>query len=157
MKKITKLFYHEKYFALFHWSAGFVFRVLICTIIYVSKIIPLEKLTSLISMDVISLSATIAGFELAGVTLLISLNEDRKFQSIKDISSDKTIYKLFFHSIILLTVSLVTMLIDISLLNNIAQGYLKVKGVIEYVAIVLFVQGLMFLLSALRMLVLIFK
>lgn len=157
MKKINRLLYHDKYFALFHWLAGMILMALIYCIIQMSAIVPITKVSSLVNTDVISLAATISGFELAGVALLISLNGNRKFQSIKEIGSDKTIYKLFFHSIILLTLSLLIMILDINLLDTVTANYAKIKKYIEYLSVLLFGQGIVFFLSSIRMLLLIFK
>lgn len=157
VKKINHLLYHDKYFALFHWVFGSILLGLICCAIHFSGIAPLSKLTSLVNNDVVSLSATISGFELAGVALLISLNGNQKFKAIKDIGSEKTIYKLFFHSIILLTLSLLVMVIDINLLKAIPKGFATAKLLIEYFSVLLFGQGIVFFISSVRMLLLIFK
>ena len=157
VKKINQLLYHDKYFALLHWIVGVVIMGLICCAIHISGIALISELTSLVNSEVISLAATISGFELAGVALLISLNGNEKFQSIKKIGSDKTIYKLFFHSIMLLTVSLLIMVFDINLLKTVPCGYAKAKEYIEYFAVLFFGQGVVFFLSSVRMLLLIFK
>lgn len=157
MKAINKLLYHDKYFACFHWAVGIIIMAIVYLVIKQSEIVPISKIALLVNSDVISLSATIAGFELAGVALLISLNGNQKFQSIKEIGSDKTIYKLFFHSIILLTLSLLIMIIDINLLEQVSEAYVRTKKYIEYFSVALFVQGIVFFLSSVRMLLLIFK
>ena len=157
MKKINHWLYHDKYFAFFHWMAGAIIMGIISFLIIDTGIISLGKITLLVNPEVISLSATIAGFELAGVALLISLNGNKKFQSIKDIGSDKTVYKLFFHSIILFTVSLIFMLADTTMLIDIPQEHVAIKEVIEYLSVILFSQGFVFFLSSMRMLILIFK
>lgn len=157
MKRVNHLLYHDQYFALSHWIAGSIILGAICCGIHFSGIAPLSKLIALVNNDVVSLSATISGFELAGVALLISLNGNQKFKAIKEIGSDKTIYKLFFHSIILLTLSLLVMVIDINLLKAVPKDYAQAKLLIEYFAVLLFGQGIIFFVSSIRMLLLIFK
>lgn len=157
MEKINKLLYDDRFFAIIHWIVGILIMGIVCILLKKSEIIPIGNFSLLVNTDIISLSATIAGFELAGVALLISLNGNNKFQDIKSIGSDKTIYKLFFHSIILLTLSILLMISDIYLFQTVGQEFLMYKSVMGYCSVLLFGQGLVFFLSSIRMLILIFK
>jgi len=157
MKTINRLLYGDKHFAVFHWLMGLIFMGIVCFSIYLSDIVPIAKMSELVNTDIISLSATIAGFELTSVALLISLSGNQKLQSIQAIGSDKTVYKLFFYSIILLVLSLLIMVVDINVLNTAASNYEVIRNCFRYLSVILFGQGIVFFLSSIRMIAMIFK
>jgi hypothetical protein len=157
MDIMNDLLYHDKYFAFFHWIVGIMMIGVICGSVHLSGIASIANFNSLVRHEVISLSATICGSELAAVALLISLNSNKKFELIKEIGSENTIYGLFIHSIIALTLSLLLMLFNIELLQSVPCGYAKAKEYLEYLSVLLFGQGMIFFLSSVRTLMHLFK
>ncbi|MCL2772153.1 MAG: hypothetical protein FWD71_02285 [Oscillospiraceae bacterium] len=157
MKKFNTILYRDNIAVAMHFLLGIFLSGIFIIIIYFTKIIPLDQFKEFINTEIISLSATIAGFELAGVTLLISLSGNKKLQYIRDIGSDKTIYKLFYYSILFFILSILLMIIDINLFKTIANNYIIIKDIIEYISVFLIGQGFLYFLSSIRILMLIFK
>lgn len=135
MDKIYRKLY-GKYWLLFH----VLFMIIINFIAYfiMNKInIPLSNMIKLINFDVISLSATIAGFEFAGVSILISLEGNKKLRAIKDIGADTIIYKTFVYSIAALLISIVFMVLDLNVftINTVSNVYRCSKVFIEFISL----------------------
>jgi hypothetical protein len=154
---MNNLLFSNKTAVLSHWILGFISSGILFLIIWKSKIIPLVQLLELINSDVVSFSITLAGFELASVTLLISLNDNKKLADMNKVGEDKTLYRLFFHSIIFLTITAVAILVCITVFKTMVPEFAWVKTVFEYLALFTLWQGMVFFLSAMRMFILIFR
>ena len=123
--------------------------------------IQFEKLFSIINENTISLSAAIAGFVFAGMSIFISMDGSKKMAAVKAIGKDNIIYNVLISAIVFFVVSLLLMLIDINVLNfNIAKIILMqkiVKLVIEVISIYTFLLGFVFFFSSLKLIYWIFK
>ena len=123
--------------------------------------IQFDKLFSIINDTTISLSAAIAGFVFAGMSIFISMDGSKKMNTVKAIGKDNIIYNILIASIVFFVISLLLMLIDINILNfDITKMILiqkTLKLIIEIVSIYLFILGFVFLFSSLRLIYWIFK
>lgn len=138
--------------------------IVVCAIIVVSvKIcsIQFDKLFSIINESTISLSAAIAGFVFAGMSIFISMDGSKKMNTVKVIGKDNIIYNILIASIVFFVISLLLMLIDINVLNfDITKMILiqkTIKLIIEIVSIYSFILGFVFFFSSLRLIYWIFK
>ena len=148
-----------------HWAVFHVLiSIVVCAIIVVLvKIcsIQFDKLFSIINDSTISLSAAIAGFVFAGMSIFISMDGSKKINTVKAIGKDNIIYNILIASIVFFVISLLLMLIDINVLNfDITKMILiqkTLKLIIEIVSIYSFILGFVFFFSSLRLIYWIFK
>lgn len=148
-----------------HWAVCHVLiSIVVCAIIVVSvKIcsIQFDKLFSIINESTISLSAAIAGFVFAGMSIFISMDGSKKMNTVKAIGKDNIIYNILIASIVFFVISLLLMLIDINVLNfDITKMILiqkTIKLIIEIVSIYSFILGFVFFFSSLKLIYWIFK
>ena len=123
--------------------------------------IQFDKLFSIINDSTISLSAAIAGFVFAGMSIFISMDGSKKMNTVKAIGKDNIIYNILIASIVFFVISLLLMLIDINVLNfDITKMILiqkTIKLIIEIVSIYSFILGFVFFFSSLRLIYGIFK
>lgn len=123
--------------------------------------IQFDKLFSIINDSTISLSAAIAGFVFAGMSILISMDGSKKMKTVKAIGKDNIIYNILIASIIFFVISLLLMLIDINVLifdiTKIILIQKILKLIIEITSIYSFILGFVFFFSSLRLIYWIFK
>lgn len=152
----------------FYGDCWLVWRVLVSIvvstiIVVLMKIcsIKFDKLFSIINESTISLSAAIAGFVFAGMSIFISMDGSKKMNTVKAIGKDNIIYNILIASIVFFVISLLLMLIDINVLNfDITKMILiqkTIKLIIEIVSIYSFILGFVFFSSSLRLIYWIFK
>lgn len=151
MDRIYRKLYGE------HWLLFHVlFMVIINFIVYfiMNKIdIPLSNMIKLINFDIISLSATIAGFEFAGVSILISLEGNKKLKAIKDIGADTILYKTFIYSIVALLISIVFMVLELNVFttNTISNVYRWSKVFVEFISLLSLEFGFICFFSSMKL------
>ena len=82
-----------------HWAVFHVLiSIVVCAIIVVLMkkcSIQFDKLFSIINDTTISLSAAIAGFVFAGMSIFISMDGNKKMNTVKAIGKDNIIYNIF--------------------------------------------------------------
>ena len=136
-------------------SAGAVIGVLwICDI-------PLCKLLSIINNDTTMLSASIGGFLFAGMSILISVNDNKKLAILKELGKENIIFRILICSILCFMISMVLMVIDIKLFSfdsNVIEIIPKtIKGVSETLSLFILWVGLVYLFSSLKIFYFLFK
>lgn len=149
--KFNRLIYNEKFCIVIHSAICIAICVLIFAIVWFSKIVSVHKLLDFVNSDIVNLSATIAGFEFAGVSIFISLEGNKKMQILKKLDGDKIIYKIYIYSIVSFLISIILMVLDINLLTSIECTYLWVRILIQTISIYMFLLGLTFFLSSMRL------
>lgn len=136
-------------------SAGTIIGVLwICDI-------PLCKLLSIINNDTTMLSASIGGFLFAGMSILISVNDNKKLAILKELGKENIIFRILICSILCFMISMVLMVIDIKLFSfdsNVIEIIPKtIKGVSETLSLFILWVGLVYLFSSLKIFYFLFK
>lgn len=148
-----------------HWAVSHVLISIVASAIVLASMqickIQFDKLFSIINDSTISLSAAIAGFVFAGMSIFISMDGSKKMNTVKAIGKDNIIYNILIASIVFFVISLLLMLIDINVLNvDITKMILIqkiLKLIIEIVAIYSFLLGFVFFFSSLKLIYWIFK
>lgn len=148
--KINKWVYGDHSF-LVHFLICCVLCGVFVAIISLFKLFPLEKFSELVNSEVISLSATVAGFEFAGVSILISLDGNKKMQVLKKIDGDTIVYKIFIYSIVAFLISIIIMISDINLLKHVKVDYSLLRYILQSISIYFFALGFLFLLSSMKL------
>ena len=159
IEKIEKAFYDE------HW-----FLLHILTSICVSAIgyfimrscnINIKAIYSIINNDTTALSAAMAGFVFAGMSIFISMDGSKKMSLIKSIGKDNIIYNILISSIVFFVVSLLLMLVDINILVfDIEKILFKpeiLKSIVEIIALYTLLLGFVFFFSSIKLIYWIFK
>lgn len=117
-------------------------------------------LKSLINNDTVSISAELAGFVFAGMSIFISLDGNKKMSTIKKVGKDNIIYCILILSIVLLVLSVVLMLIDINVLNDnniVTIQQSVVKDIIQWISLYCMLSGFLYFMSSLQIVFWIFK
>lgn len=148
-----------------HWAACHVLISIVASAIIVFAMqicnVQFDKLFSIINESTISLSAAIAGFIFAGMSIFISMDGSKKMNTVKAIGKDNIIYNILIASIVFFVISLLLMLIDINVLNaDITKMILIqkiIKLIIEIISIYSFLLGFVFFFSSLKLIYWIFK
>lgn len=145
-----------------HWFLMHtVLSILLCGAYYLFLTIiniDFDVTLSIISGDTISLSAEIAGFVFAGMSIFISLEGNKKMDAIKKIDKQNIIYHILIASIVFFVLSLILMGMDLTVLmysTNALQ--LLIKSIIEWVSIYFLLLGFIYFLSSLQLIYWIFK
>lgn len=157
IKQIYKKLYGKYWFCV-HLTIMFIFNAFVIAIFKHFNII--NNVFALINYDIVSLSGTIAGFEFAGVSILISLSGNQKLQILKDINSDKIIYQIMIYSLFFLIISIVFMVIDINIFDLTEmtnEYYNELKYIIEVISIITLELGYMLFVSSIQLLAWILK
>ena len=135
--------------------AHFLICIVLCSVFIVIvwglRLFELKKFTELVNIDIINLSATIAGFEFAGVSILISLDGNRKMQLLKKLDNDRIIYKIFVYSIATFLLSIIIMIADINLLKYIKTDYALLRHILRIISIYFFALGFLLFLSSMKL------
>lgn len=150
-----------------HWAYGdhsyYITHILIGTFVMICVLSLLhfyfkqsiDIILCLVSNDTIELSASLLGFQLAGVSILISLNGNKKLKLLRQIESDTMIYKIFISSITMFLLSILLMLASLNFFPKglvLEKKILYGKMIVSYGSIVTFSFGMVFLLSSIRLL-----
>ena len=154
-KKINRLIYGDHSYYIAHIFIGIIIMACIWLLFWLAFNQPTDIVLHLISNDTVGLSASLLGFQLAGVSILISLDGNKKLRLLRAIESDTMIYKIFISSIIMFLISIVLMLISMNLFPaepNITGKMLCGKRFVGYCSIVTFSFGMVFLFSSIRLL-----
>lgn len=151
-RKIGRLLYGDDTYYIAHILLGIVLMTCIAVLMHFIFQQPLNVVLCLISDDIVSLSAALLGFQLAGVSILISLDGNKKLALLKEIESDTMIMKIFISSISMFLFSIILMLMSQKLLPNVEGDFLWIKTFIDYGSVVFFFFGLIFLFSSIRLL-----
>lgn len=112
--KLERSFYGDCWLV-WHVLVSIVVSTIIVVLMKICSI-QYDKLFSLINDNTISLSAAIAGFVFAGMSIFISMDGSKKMKTVKSIGKDNIIYNILIASIICFVNSLLLMLIDINIL-----------------------------------------
>lgn len=157
--KLERSFYGDCWLV-WHVLVSIVVSTIIVVLMKICSI-KFDKLFSIINESTISLSAAIAGFVFAGMSIFISMDGSKKMNTVKAIGKDNIIYNILIASIVFFVISLLLMLIDINVLNfDITKMILiqkTIKLIIEIVSIYSFILGFVFFSSSLRLIYWIFK
>lgn len=154
-KKVNRLIYGDRSYYIAHILISIIIMTCTCLLLHFRFNQPIDIVLHLISNDTIGLSAFLLGFQLAGVSILISLDGNKKLCLLREIKSDTMIYKIFISSITMFLFSIVLMLISINFVpveSNITREVLCVKLIVDYCSVVTFCFGMVFLLSSIRLL-----
>ena len=154
-KKINRWIYGDRSYYIAHIFVGIVVMACIWLLIRYGINQSTDAVLNLVSNDTVGLSASLLGFQLAGVSILISLDGNKKLRLLREIESDTMIYKMFISSITMFMISIVLMLISMSLYPaepNITEKLLRGKLLVGYASVVAFFYGLVFLFSSTRLL-----
>lgn len=151
-KIIGRWIYGDRSYYLAHILMGVIVVSAICALLHFLLKQPLNIVLRLISIDVVELSATLLGFQLAGVSILISLDGNRKLTLLEEIDSDTMLYKVFISSITMFLFSIILMLASLNLFSELGIEFEKYKLIIDYSSVATFVFGIVFLLSSIQLL-----
>lgn len=116
---------------------------------------PLNVVLRLISNETVGLSASLLGFQLAGVSILISLEGNKKLALLKEIESDTMIMKIFISSISMFLLSIILMIMSLNFFEDsieIVNFIWYCKTMVDYCSVIFFVLGIVFLFSSIRLL-----
>ena len=154
MKKFGRWLYGDRSYYLAHIVIGTFFMVCIGLFIHFSLEKPLDIVLGIISDDTIALSASLLGFQLAGVSILLSLGSNSKLKTLRDISSDSMVYKIFMSSVSMFLISIILMMATLHLFKNLplSPRSLQIKSIVGYASVVSFAFGMVFLFSSIQLL-----
>ncbi len=113
-----------------------------------------------INPDTVSLTAAIAGFVFAGMSILISMEGSKKMATIRSIGKANIIYCILICSVTFFVVSLLLMLIDINVLcfesDKITLMQKTIKSITEWISLYTFLSGFVYFFSSLKLIYWIF-
>ena len=150
--KIGRFLYGDHTYYVAHIILGIILMICIVMLIHLFLGQPLDVVLCLISDDIVSLSASLLGFQLAGVSILISMEGNKKLTLLKEIESDMMVVKIFISSISMFLFSIVLMLMSLKFLSTVDENHLLFKNLIDYGSVILFLLGFVFLFSSIRLL-----
>lgn len=154
-KRVNRLIYGDHSYYIAHIIVGIIIIAFIWLLFRFGFNQPIDIVLHLISNDTVGLSASLLGFQLAGVSILISLDGNKKLRLLREIESDTMIYKIFISSITMFLISIVLMLISMNLFPvepDIPGKLLCGKLFVGYCSVVTFFFGMVFLFSSIRLL-----
>lgn len=151
-KKFGRWVYGDKSYYFAHILIGCILLVGIWIIVHFILKQSASIALLLISEDTMGLSASLLGFQLAGVSILISLGGNKKMSLLEEINSDTMIYKVFLSSITMFLASIILMLLSLNFLPKSEITPSCFKMVIDYCAVVTFIYGIIFMFSSIRLL-----
>jgi len=149
---IRKLLYHNNYSIVTHVALCVIICLLFAILVFKFDVFPIYVFTRLIDMQIVMLSSTIAGFELAAVSLLLSMPGNKKWKALIRVRGDLMMFRILLRSSYYLVVSSVLMVFDIYILANIMK-YKTFQTAIQVISIFLLILGLSLFLSGLRALI----
>lgn len=151
-RKARGLLYGDKSYYFSHLLLGTVIAITITLFILFVLKHPARVMLQLISDETIALSAALLGFQLAGVSVLIALDGNKKLSLLKEIESDSMLYKVFLSSITMFLISIVTMLFYLYILGEAGACTPLFYGVIGYGSLLALLFGFVFLFSSINLL-----
>lgn len=154
-KRIGRLVYGDRSYYILHIIIGAIVMACIGAAIHFVFNQPVSVVLKLISDSTVGLSASLLGFQLAGVSILISLGGNKKLLLLREIGSENMIYKVFISSISMFLFSIILMLISLNLFTAISEPtVLQVRAelIIDYCSVVTFFFGMTFLFSSIQLL-----
>ena len=153
MDKIYRILYGPKWLFC-HFGLSLITSVL-CGLCLMVLEIDYQVILRLISKDTIFLSATIAGFVFAGMSIFISLDGNKKMLTISSIGSENIIYGVLIVSVTSFIISMLLMGLDLVVFNiNIEQmskPQLIVKTITQWSSIYSLLFGYLVFLSSLKL------
>ena len=159
MRKI-ELFLYGKHWKLAHILASAVLAGIIVGVLSVFNI-SITKITSIINNNTIALSASIGGFLFAGMSILISINDNKKLSALKEFGGEKIIFRILISSILCFIISMVLMIADVEILFFDAEKIRKAQEILKYCieasSLISLLMGFVFLFSSLKIFNLLFK
>ena len=159
IQKIEKAFYDEQWFWI-HMLTSICVSVIGYFIMRFCNI-KINAIYSIINNDTIALSAAMAGFVFAGMSIFISMDGSKKMSLIKSIGKDNIIYNILISSIVFFVVSLLLMLVDINVLifdiEKILFTQKIFKSIVEIIALYTLLLGFIFFFSSIKLIYWIFK
>lgn len=114
--KIDRFIYGPRF--LFAHILVSVVGILIGVIVSVITNINVINILNLIDENTVAISAELAGFEFAGMSIFISLSGNKKLEVIKSTGQEGIIYKIIIISIVCFLISVILMLFSINVLEN---------------------------------------
>lgn len=149
---------YDKHWVLWHFLIVLLISVLVYFFFFFTQF-DINKLLKLVSLDTISISAEIAGFVFAGMSIFISLDGNAKMKNIKSIGKDNIIYNILILTIVLFLVSLLLMMMSINVFNacNLTNLQSTIKTIVEWISIASLLSGFVFFFSGLRLIYWVFK
>lgn len=157
--RIIRSFYGNKWF-LWHFVLSLTIAVAYFVVLKICDI-DYNKTLSIICSDTISLSAAVAGFVFAGMSIFISMEGSKKMTTIKSVEKDNIIYSILISSIVFFVISLLLMGLALTVFNvsieEISDKQIVVKSIIEWTSILSLLLGFVFFLSSVKLVYWIFK
>lgn len=153
--RIGRWIYGDHSYYIAHIVVGAIIMGCIWGLIHFIFKQPLNVVLRLISNETVGLSASLLGFQLAGVSILISLEGNKKLALLKEIESDTMIMKIFISSISMFLLSIILMIMSLNFFEDsieIVNFIWYCKTMIDYCSVIFFVLGIVFLFSSIRLL-----
>lgn len=110
-------FMYGTHFLFAHVLISFIV-ILIGIIVSAITNISVINILNLIDENTVSISAELAGFEFAGMSIFISLSGNKKLEVIKSTGQEGIIYKIIIISIVCFVISVILMLFSINVLQT---------------------------------------
>ena len=141
------------------WPFAHVLKstILFLTYFAVMLILQMEvsSILSIINKDTISLSAAIAGFVFAGMSIFISMSENAKMKTVTSIGQAHIIYGILVCSVVSFVLSLLMMGSVLTIFNidpmKITLSQKIVKIVLEWGSVYSIISGFVFFFSSLKL------
>lgn len=152
VKKIGRWVYGDNSYYFAHILIGCILMTGILAIAHLILKQSVDIVLQLISEETMGLSASLLGFQLAGVSILISLDGNKKISLLKKIDSDTMIYKVFLSSITMFLASILLMILSLNFFPESKVTPSGFKTVIDYFSVATFMFGMVFLFSSIRLL-----
>ena len=153
IEKINRWMYGENWaFAHLVKSLGLFLALMISLLILRMDF---STILSIINEDTISLSATIAGFVFAGMSIFISMSENAKMKTVTSIGQAHIIYGILVCSVVSFVLSLLMMGSVLTIFNidpmKITLSQKIVKIVLEWGSVYSIISGFVFFFSSLKL------
>lgn len=153
IEKINRWMYGENWaFAHLVKSLGLFLALMISLLILRMDF---STILSIINEDTISLSATIAGFVFAGMSIFISMSENAKMKTVTSIGQAHIIYGILVCSVVSFVLSLLMMGSVLTIFNidptKITLLQKAVKAVFEWGSVYYFLSGFVYFFSSLKL------
>lgn len=158
-EKLYRHVYGDRWF-LMHFIVSLVLCAVYVLFLWMSNI-ELSATLSIINGDTISLSAALAGFVFAGISIFISMEGSKKMDTIKSIGKANIIYSILIASVVFFVVSLLMMGMDLTVFkinaDTITLRQEIIKAVLEWGSIFSLLLAFVFFLSGLELIRWIFR
>lgn len=158
-EKLYRRIYGDRWF-LMHFIVSLVLCAIYVLFLRLSNI-EISSTLSIINGDTISLSAALAGFVFAGISIFISMEGSKKMNTIKSIGKANIIYSILIASVVFFVISLLLMGMYLTVLNikadtiTLRQEFIKV--ILGWGSIYSLLLAFVFFLSGLELIRWIFR